>query len=281
MYCCRRKSGECRECGGGFEYICAAGHKTFCKPSCRQTYTRRENYVMRAIDCGICKKRINPVHAKQLYCPSHEVNCEVCLEEFSIGTQEWFDPKRGRFCDNVCSTIDQGGRKVKNVLEYKNMDEWAVRFKQENGRKPGSFDRLAYFGVSPISMKADRTLHASTRGSNLEAIVKQYLEELGYETVCNTYPLRDSEGRRRQIDLLVKNISIAIEVQDFMSHSRTSDEELFGHGGFKNGPKYHKAKRALAEAAGFVYVEIWEDSIISGEYKEIVDSAVAEAMAKL
>lgn len=84
-----------------------------------------------------------------------------------------------------------------------------------------------------------------------------------------------------ELDFWLPELSLAIEVQDFTTHSRTTENELAEYsfskekGIFKSGPSYHKRKRALAkEQLGLELIELWEDEIRLG------DAAISEILQK-
>lgn len=83
---------------------------------------------------------------------------------------------------------------------------------------------------------------------------------------------------RWEIDILLPELKIGFEIQDFATHSRDSDSEVMaykGLSGFKAGPSKHALKKDLAMAQhGIAIVELWEDEIISGAFRDVVREAL-------
>lgn len=85
-------------------------------------------------------------------------------------------------------------------------------------------------------------------------------------------PIVTPEGGRLEIDFWLPELNVAIEVQDFATHSRTKDDEHSKYRvsklgqTFKKGPLYHSNKRALAlKQLNLNIIEIWEDTILAGD----------------
>lgn len=120
----------------------------------------------------------------------------------------------------------------------------------------------------------------------LEDIVHDYvinaLKSAGLSTTVrrNARVIRnpDSVSGMWEIDIYLPKLGLGFEVQDFWTHSRTSDEEWFQYGK-KRGPTYHRLKRERASAMGVNVVELWEDEIKNGGYKSVIDNAVKQAMS--
>ena len=80
----------------------------------------------------------------------------------------------------------------------------------------------------------------------------------------------DSSHRRLELDLVLPELKLAFEVQDFATHSKKSDFEIQIYRAhkvidpvYKKGPSYHKLKRLLAmEQYGIVLIDIWQDEIM-------------------
>ena len=86
---------------------------------------------------------------------------------------------------------------------------------------------------------------------------------------------------RWEIDLLLPELKLGFEVQDFATHSRDRDDEPITYrgitGAVKAGPVKHERKRALAmDQHGITLIDIWEDEIFDGSYRDILESALAE-----
>lgn len=110
--------------------------------------------------------------------------------------------------------------------------------------------------------------------SRLESYVALLLQAEGIEFVQNTRPLRVSNNGKMnlQLDFILPAYMLAIEVQDFATHSRTSDNERladwFG-GGYKQGPTRHQERARLAGTQlGLSFVELWQDEIEDNSFRE-------------
>lgn len=167
------------------------------------------------------------------------------------------------------------------------IDAWAVDFKNTYGRKPTKEDFRLYFGRIFPRKSMNRHFNKelfSLWDSYLELKVCDYLNSIGYSEkyavdFCNskTDYVRNSmicvDGKYYQLDIFFPLISSAMEVEDFTTHSRTSDTEPYKQraDSFKHGPTYHAAKRTAAEKCGIILIELWEDNIRNGTFKEMID----------
>jgi hypothetical protein len=244
--------------------------------------------------CKICNENFKPTNSGQFACGSHEVECQICEETFTVRTQQSTSVNLGKYCGNVCSTLGQFNSTIPKDLikEYKNPNDWALRFKKVNRRKPSFNDFRVYFNIDSFpSSSVDLTLFQKTRDSRFERIVENFLKEKlpGTEikrNVRNIY-LEDSPFAK-EIDLFVKDLRLGFEVQDFATHSRDYDNESsqfqFGEGRslLKRGPRNHEAKRVAAqEQLGVMLVDIWEDEIKDGRYRKIVTDAINAAQESI
>lgn len=128
---------------------------------------------------------------------------------------------------------------------------------------------------------------------------QSYLEKLVLDTVCELYlgdiksrkrPIRTIDGKQRELDIWLPDLNLAFEVQDFNTHSKTSDKELRsghlysndtkGNLTYKHGPAYHAEKRKLAKDQLDVDLyEIWEDEILDGTYRQKVSDIINQAIS--
>lgn len=189
---------------------------------------------------------------------------------------------RGLSCDGQCAALAQAGTKIpsERVREFKDYDGWAVRFRVEQGRLPTRLDSRLYFGVTTIPRSADLSLLENSYRSGLEIIVAGELDLLGVSYVCNKRPL--VLGRARlELDLWLPDLALAFEVQDFSSHSRSSESEV-GPFGVKRGPEYHERKRLLAvQQLGVRVVDVWEDVVLDGSFRGLVRDEVGFSLDKM
>jgi len=99
------------------------------------------------------------------------------------------------------------------------------------------------------------------------------------EILRNKMPLREGSSRF-QIDILLPELKLGFEVQDFATHSKTSEDEVSrfkGVTGLKKGPNYHENKRRLAkEQLDVTLIDLWQDEIESGDFEEVILEAIRE-----
>lgn len=119
--------------------------------------------------------------------------------------------------------------------------------------------------------------------SNLEKTVLEALKSYyNGEVLSRARVLKQSSGNPLELDIYLPELRVAFEVQDFATHSRSSDSEHMRYRNhrneerFKKGPRYHEFKRVLAlEQLSVNVVELWEDEIISGAFEETLKKTVA------
>lgn len=296
MYCNKTISVTCKGCPNTFERLCNAGLGSYCSTSCRFKYMRKELYEIKEHrECGICGEYFQPKSSKQLFCKTHDVDCLFCGATFSINSQSAKEDARGKYCDNACSTLAQTNSRISRNLveEYKSPNEWARQFKESNGRKPSQSDFRAYFNIDSFPrLSVDFSLFRKTRDSYFEKSVENFIKEIFPDhtvrrNVRNIY-LEDSKIPK-EIDLFIEDLKLGFEIQDFATHSKDSETELsefksvsVGKHIFKRGPINHEAKRRAAkEQLGVVLIDIWEDEIKDGRYKNIVANAIAAAQKSI
>lgn len=291
VYCGKALTVDCESgCGQSVSTTCSTSPKRFCTPSCRQLHMRATSYNIAAPrDCEICGDSFVPLGSRSLVCDKlHLRECILCGEGFIVNIQRWKTERLGIYCDNVCSGLVQKESKLRGdrVREYKDIDDWALRFKVANKRKPTSVDVRIYFGIG-IPVRANRSLFRldGKDRSNFELHVLRTIQETWPHLVVvrNKRPLRSESGGRLEIDLWIPEISTGFEVQDFATHSRDSDTEpsRVPWTEFKHGPSYHQRKQDASERAGIKIIEIWEDEILSGQTQSILEYAIAHRTESL
>lgn len=121
------------------------------------------------------------------------------------------------------------------------------------------------------------------RSSRLENIVIDFIFKTNLNFKINSYPIRLKEpnkNKRLQIDILLPELKLGFEIQDFATHSKVSDDEISDFmrlRQLKKGPAYHENKRRLArEQLGVALIDIWQDEIESGDFEEIILKAIRE-----
>lgn len=283
LYCLKPRSVVCKGgCGSVVETACSKSSKMFCTPSCRQLYVRATTYSIAEKSCLICGERFTPKSSKSLICAkNHLESCRWCEKSFTIDIQDWREKNLGKYCSNICSTLGQTNSNLRRELtdEYKNIDQWAIAFKDANKRKPTAIDTHLYFGVG-IPARANRDLfRIENRGrSGFEKYVVKLIGEhwSELEIVRNRRPLLSEAGGRLEIDIWLPELNLGFEVQDFATHSRTRNDEpcRLHYANVKSGPDYHKAKFEAAAKSGIELHEIWEDDIMEGRALSILQEAI-------
>lgn len=295
IFCNKTITVDCKGCDGKFERFCNQHRGSYCTTSCRNSYMRKELYeIKESRICIICRKDFKPSGSAQFACGSHEVECEVCDETFKVSTQQSTSAHLGKYCGNVCSTLAQFDSKLSKELikEYKNPNDWAVRFKKSNGRKPTMNDFRVYFNINSFPQNTvDSSLFRKTKDSRFEIIVESFLKEQLPEIevkrhVRNIY--LDDSPFAKEIDLVIEDLLLGFEVQDFATHSKDSDVEpsqfqfARDRNLLKRGPINHEAKRTAAKTQlGIILVDIWEDEIKDGRYKEIILNSITTAQQSI
>lgn len=127
--------------------------------------------------------------------------------------------------------------------------------------------------------------------SEFEATIEEFLEDFNEKFVRNSKPLRRpgfvglSHKGSLELDFYSEELKLAFEIQDFATHSRESDTEegYFRFGPLiKKGPTYHELKRTLArEQLDTELIDIWQDQIFDGSYKEIISYAIRRSRDKI
>lgn len=309
LYCLQEKTRECPVCETEYSVICQSKDRCMpktCSSTCqhiqaertRQGIRDRGDYapmpkgyklVGRFFEdrvCDGCHESYTPTMPTQRFCAKTTVEtCLFCLESFN--PRRPCDPVEQLFCSLLCANLHKGDSKLfKDKLEeFKNIDEWAIRFFEAEGRKPNHVDTMIYFGAR-IPARSDKELFSIPPRSPFEDTVLAEIEKHVPEEMVvlrEKQPLRYS-GRRYELDLWIPDLKIAFEVQDFATHSRDKeDEPCQGYryrGGLKKGPAYHTLKRVVAkEQLDVKLYEIWQDEILDGSYREIVRLAIVTACA--
>lgn len=166
------------------------------------------------------------------------------------------------------------------------LNNWAIRFKEENGRKPCRGDVFEYFG-NKLPKKAQRLERGIDSklfdlwDSYLELKVVDVLKKNGFQEVFDLngnhtdksfirnkiwHRLNNETGKAvgKQIDIFFPALNIGFEVEDFATHSKVDNEPLkFNQKGsmVKNGPSYFKDKQDFFKGFNIDVYEIWEDDI--------------------
>ena len=183
------------------------------------------------------------------------------------------------------------------------LNAWAVDFRNKMNRKPTRGDVEDFFG-RPLERKSVRDSHGidstlfNLWDSYLEVKVVDCLIRNGFvekhsieectsdkDFVRNKLWKTDNVAKWTdsafQIDIYFPVKKTGFEVEDFATHSKTSDNEPYLINGlqrpdmsFKKGPTYFANKKTYFESIGINVFELWEDDIRNGSYASIVDSVL-------
>lgn len=311
MYCLKEKDRTCPVCETEYTVICQSKDRAMpktCSKKCQHLLAEQtrqglrdsgdyapmskgykipfRNYPDRT--CDGCGDTFTPTGPSQRYC-ADKSNPRVCLF-----CEQIFQPNRPCdiieqvYCTLLCSTLGSGNSKLfkDKIDEYRNIDDWAIRFAEKERRKPNHVDVFSYFNIRTPS-HLSRDLYDMPKRSPFEEVVVGELKKIlgeDAEIIREQQPLRDGK-RRFELDVWIPSLDLAFEVQDFATHSKYSDDEMCTGRRFigpKKGPAYHELKRRLAlEQIGVKLYDIWEDAIMDGSYKLQLADAVEAAKASL
>ncbi len=175
------------------------------------------------------------------------------------------------------------------------INNWAIQFKNNVGRRPTKTEFENYFGRKfprkSFHRNFDKTLF-DLWDSYFELTVCDYLNELGYtekrtviDCIATTDYVRNSmfsldKKTYYQIDIYFPLLNIGFEIQDFATHSKNRDDEPYVQraNSFKHGPTYHNAKMSAAKNIGITIIELWEDEIKNNKYKKIIDTLLCQTI---
>lgn len=247
------------------------------------------------IKCCICGKEIysdiRPVWYKHdekvIFSNTNECLCKNCRKQYPAkqsNTAKAIRWARGEKDPYLKSRILEIGS---NFYDDSYINNWAINFKLQHDRKPTKEDFRLFFGRKFPRKSLNRHFNMelfSLWDSYLELKVCDYLNELGYMEkysveACQkvTDYVRNSmfklNGKYYQLDIYFPLISVAIEVEDFTTHSKDSDVEPYKQRPeeYKHGPTYHDAKRNAANSIGIFLFELWEDSIRDKSFMETLN----------
>lgn len=258
-FCRNVRASECVHCGKSFEWICRKRVVSTCSAACAAR--ARGAKVLGCVRCGESFKAAGG----RKYCESQRLfECTLCGREFKRVCSRY--SLKTQMCDSICWNLGPEFN-VGLIHEYRAIDDWAVDFFSTRGRKPHVSDIRKYFGVRnmPTHASVDLFVPRASR-SFFENMVVEAISRVSPLTsvACNTRPLREG-GRIYEIDVLLPDLKIGIEVQDFATHDRVSDD-VKGRFGLKHGPRYFAMKHRLAEVLGIRLVEVWEDEVLSSNF---------------
>ncbi len=265
-YCGKEFFKKCELCNSPFSIVCATkANRNYCSNSCAKRSKSKRKI------CARCGDSFSGTPAR-LFCEKlASFSCVVCETVFlGVCGKDVL-----KTCGPLCATLTNSHISPEKVQELKDLSVWVQNFFKEHRRKPKVQDVYGYFGAKINQKYLSQYISVKTRtGSWLEHIVIDYLSERypQLEVLERKRPLRDSNGGRLEIDLWIPELQLGFEVQDEMTHSKTLNEELSRYKILKRGPAYHELKRRLAkEQLSVDLIDLWEDEIASGEYKQIVD----------
>lgn len=268
---CHRTRHSCHVvCGDFFTWTCRKRIVKTCSPRCASL-----NRVKTLCCCVRCGKRFESAGHRE-YCQERKIKtCIRCGRKYDrlCGPNA---PKT-ECCDSICWNLNDDFDASK-LEEYRSIDVWALDFARECSRKPHVADVRQYFRVRNLPTHADPKLFDGLpKGSFLEQRVVDAIMELDSSLVIerNTRPLWDGQ-RRLEIDILIPELNIGIEVQDFSTHDREHNVAI-GRFGVKHGPEYHALKKRLAHERRITLFELWEDEVLSSSLKVRLAELLASA----
>lgn len=120
-----------------------------------------------------------------------------------------------------------------------------------------------------------------SRSSLENKVLKELKSFYSGAIICNSKPITTQFNKKLELDILLPDLGIAFEVQDFWTHSKTRNDEYFNISGkkiLKKGPDYHDNKNQLAQAQlGIKVYEIWEDEIKDSTFVLSIKNIVSAA----
>lgn len=265
---------DCLYCLVSIETVCSRDKKKYCDSSCRNKFTRKYKYAIKEQKkCKICHETFKPANSNQYVCSkNHSKNCSFCEEIYSPATSSRYFTESNLYCDNICSTFAQTNSNIakSKIKEYKDIDNWAQNFKNKNDRKPTEADFRAYFNVRRLPRLYSSNLFMKKADSRFEIIVINFIQEKFPEISIKRRHRKKIDSKILEIDIYLEDLKLGFEVQDFKTHSKESNTEPDPFANFKKGPEYHLAKISGYAKQNISIIEIWEDEIISGDFKKTV-----------
>lgn len=270
-YCHTMISSECAGCHKEFQRVCGPDKQSYCTTECRNGFMRKNTYkIKNDKECKFCQTIFTPTSSGQIYCANpHMKQCEFCDEEYLVKNNT-LKINVSKYCSNICSTFGQYNSNFDKTLlhDYKNINDWAIRFHQEHKRKPKTGDFQNYFNMKAIPSFADKKLFSPKRDSRLELRVISFLEKNYPDMKIVRHERRKIDERWLELDIYLPSMSMGFEVQDFETHCRgISDEMSKFHQPMKD-KRYHENKRKGFSTLGIRVVDLWEDTIISRKFED-------------
>lgn len=268
--------------------------RKYCSLKCRKLTKRERNKNKKLSMCDLCGQHF--ISSSRRRCETHYWPCSFCekiTEKATKRIMKYFDDGIEIFCDNICQLFKHKNPNfnLSKLDDFKDQKSWAINWKKSNGRKPTRMDFLEYFNLASTTNfnSSSKNYFAKSGTSRWESIVlaeiQKHLPE-DVEILQNKKPIKLEGSKKLQLDIWIPELKLAFEVQDFATHSKISDEEKSELQGvenskrfkkLKNGPSYHELKKNLAkDQLDTIVIEIWEDEIIDGTFKEIVVRALKD-----
>lgn len=275
VYCRETVETNCASCDQIFFYKCQKRTRKYCSRECAATSTAKDR-SRKEKTCEGCGELFLGL-ALQNYCNRKRFEkCVRCEREFSY---KCWGHRKMLFCDSICWNLKTHWT-PKEIREWKNLNSWAISFREEFSRKPGIPDFSSKFGKTSLPAFADKDLFhlVEHRGSYLELRVSEVLEEVGVVYRKDRRPVQDLEGRKLELDFWLPEQHLAFEIQDFATHSKEETIELTRWGKKKHGPDYHELKRTLAkEQLGVRLIDLWEDEILKKDFPARLQEILASS----
>lgn len=263
-FCRELKTANCSYCNKEYSYICRKRIPKSCSQSCSAILTNK-NYLF-VKDCKACGNTFNATLQREFCLKEFSKSCVKCSKTLTLNCNA--RSSKIKHCDSICSNLSDSFP-FERIADYKNINDWAISFKNINGRKPTIQDVRSYFNVRNLPSFSNVDLFDCRLGkynSRLESIVYSLLvSKLQFNEVIvrNSRPLRTINGGLLELDFYLPRLSLAIEVNDFDTHSKDFKDALTRYGENFKGPDYHNLKTELAlSQLGVKLLHLWEDEIL-------------------
>lgn len=263
VFCSEVKTVNCSNCLKDYSYTCRKRIPKSCSQRCSAILANSKIILKR---CSICNDSFEGTRQQEFCFKKIIKNCKRCFTKLDLKCE-----KRSLnidYCDSICVNLNNSFD-LEKIKEYRNINLWAKNFFVKFDRKPRVQDVRAYFNVRNIPTYANFNLFDSRKGkekSQLESIVFKAILDFGVsheDILRNKRPLRNTDGRVLELDFMIPRLNLAIEVNDFDTHSRRTKNDLTRYGDAFKGPEYHALKSRLCEEQlGIRLLHIWEDEVL-------------------
>lgn len=283
-YCRKEVLKKCVNCENLVKTKCGEIRNT-CSEKCRHAWIAtlaRESKESRQLSksCSRCGDAFRGT-TQRTYCYGEKtVACLICERDFTTICDKTYSHICSKLCMALVSSTKMTPEKARAIH---NLESWAAAFKKKHRRRPQREDFRREFDVNVANKFLSPHIKLKTKkGYWLEHYVLSFLSEEYPELRVlerDRSIINGSPRNRLEMDVYLPDLKLAFEVQDFTSHSKISDIEDSRWKIPKRGPVYHELKRSLAkEQLDVELIDLWEDEILDGSYKEIVKAAIAKSL---